>query len=67
MPENALVLQICGRFDLSVTHERWAASDEPSKYGRFRYPDNIPRPLREVAQEKVLNISLPMLTTIISP
>jgi len=40
--------------DLSVTHERWGATDEPSKNGQLRYPDDIDRPLREAAQQKVL-------------
>ena len=41
-------------YDLSVTHERWGATDEPSKNGQLCYPDDIDRPLREAAQKKVL-------------
>ena len=37
-------------YDLSVTHERWGATDEPSKNGQLCYPDDIDRPLREAAQ-----------------
>ena len=40
--------------DLSVTHERWGATDEASKNGQLCYPDDIDSPLREAAQKKVL-------------
>ena len=38
----------------SLTHERWVTTEEPSKDGQLRYPDDIDRPLREAAQQKVL-------------
>ena len=37
-----------------MTHERWGATDEPSKNGQLCYQDDIDRPLREAAQKKVL-------------
>ena len=42
-------------YDLSVTHERWGATDEPCKNRQLCYPDDINRPLQEeAAQKKVL-------------
>jgi len=41
-------------FDLSVTHERWEALDEPSKHAHLCYPDDLIRPLREAARKTVL-------------
>ena len=38
----------------SLTHERWVTTEEPSKDGQLRYPDDIDRPLREAAKKKVL-------------
>jgi len=40
-------------YDLS--HERWGATNEPSKNGQLCYPDSIDWLLREAAQNKVLN------------
>ena len=33
-------------YKLSVTHERWGESDEPSKTGHLCYPEDIDQPLR---------------------
>jgi len=35
-----------------VTHERWGATDEPSKNRQLCYPDDIDRPLQEEAAEE---------------
>ena len=37
-----------------MTHERWGATDEPSKNGQLCSPDDIDRPMREAARKKVL-------------
>ncbi len=54
-------------YDFSVTHERWGATDEPSKNGQLCYPDDIDRPLREATQKKVLKYQKAKLMTIVSP
>jgi len=40
-------------FDFSMAHDRWGATDEPSKNGQLCYPHDLNRTVREAAQKKV--------------
>ena len=42
-------------FDLTLTHERWTDTDDPSKMGKLRHPNNINMPLQEAARERLLS------------
>ena len=39
-------------FDLTLTHERWGDTDDPSKLSKLRHPANINKPLQEAASQK---------------
>ena len=39
-------------FDLTLTHERWVDTDDPSKMGKIRHPANINKPLQAAAREQ---------------
>ena len=39
-------------FDLTITHERWGETDDPSKMSKLRHPANINKPLQEAARGK---------------
>ena len=40
-------------FDFSMAHDRWGATDEPSKNGQLCYPYDLNRTVWEAAQKKV--------------
>ena len=40
-------------FDFSMAHDRWGATDEPSKNGQLCYPHDLNRTVWEAAQKKV--------------
>ena len=39
-------------FDLSLTHERWGAAEDPSKMGQLRHPANLNMRLQEAREQK---------------
>ena len=39
--------------DLSITHDRFGSSSDPSLNGNLHYPNNIDRSLNEVADDKI--------------
>ena len=50
-------------FDLTITHERWGDTDDPSKMGKLRHPTYINKPLQEACQEKTCEVSCRIMLT----